>query len=214
MRWTVEEVARALGVALPAGLDPVARLAGVSIDSRTVGRGELFVAIHGPRHDGHDFVAAALDAGALAAVVAQRSPGRLSAEPVRGKLFAVPDTLGGAARTGARGAARLGPAHRGGHRLGRQDHHERNSGGAAGREVPRPEIRGQSEQRIRAAAARCCGSNPRTRPRWWSWACRIAANCGAWRRLPSRKWAWSRASRRCIWNFSLPWTRLRWPSAN
>ena len=92
MRWTIEEVARALGVTPPRGPDPLARLAGVSIDSRTVARGELFVAIHGPRHDGHNFVVAAVDAGALAGVVASD---RLAgyAEPVRSKLFAVPDTL-------------------------------------------------------------------------------------------------------------------------
>ena len=36
MRWTMAQVAGALGVALPSSLDPVARLAGVSIDSRTV----------------------------------------------------------------------------------------------------------------------------------------------------------------------------------
>jgi UDP-N-acetylmuramoyl-tripeptide--D-alanyl-D-alanine ligase len=92
MRWTVEEVARALGVALPGGVDPLARLAGVSINSRTMARGELFVAIHGPRHDGHNFVSAALEAGALAAVVAAD---RLSGytESVRSKLLAVPDTL-------------------------------------------------------------------------------------------------------------------------
>jgi UDP-N-acetylmuramoyl-tripeptide--D-alanyl-D-alanine ligase len=92
MQWTVEEVARALGVTTAGGLDPLARLAGVSIDSRTVARGELFVAIHGPRHDGHNFVMAALDAGALAAIVAQD---RLAgfAEPVRSKLLAVGDTL-------------------------------------------------------------------------------------------------------------------------
>jgi UDP-N-acetylmuramoyl-tripeptide--D-alanyl-D-alanine ligase len=92
MRWTVEEVAYVLGVTPPSGLDALARLAGVSIDSRTVARGELFVAIHGPRHDGHNYVVAALDAGALAAVVAQdRMAG--FAEPVRSKLFAVRDTL-------------------------------------------------------------------------------------------------------------------------
>ena len=93
MRWTVEEVARALGVTPPGGLDALARLAGVSIDSRTVARGELFVAIHGPRHDGHNFVLAALDAGALAAVVAQSHAAEF-AEPVQSKLFAVTDTLG------------------------------------------------------------------------------------------------------------------------
>ena len=70
MRWTVQEIARALGVAVPTGLTPVARLAGVSIDSRAVNRGQLFIAIRGPRHDGHDFVAAALQSGAEAAVVA------------------------------------------------------------------------------------------------------------------------------------------------
>jgi UDP-N-acetylmuramoyl-tripeptide--D-alanyl-D-alanine ligase len=92
MRWTVEEVARALGVKPPGGLDGLARLAGVSIDSRTVARGELFVAIHGPRHDGHDFVVAALASGALAGVVSDE---RLAGfgEPVRGRLFGVPDTL-------------------------------------------------------------------------------------------------------------------------
>jgi UDP-N-acetylmuramoyl-tripeptide--D-alanyl-D-alanine ligase len=92
MRWTVEEVAGALGVTPPGGLDPLARLAGVSINSRTLARDELFVAIHGPRHDGHNFVVAALEAGALASIVATE---RLSgyAEPNRSKLFAVPDTL-------------------------------------------------------------------------------------------------------------------------
>ena len=92
MRWTVEEVARALGAAPPGGVDPLARLAGVSINSRTLARGELFVAIHGPRHDGHNFVVAALEAGALAGVVAKD---RVSgyAEPYRSKLLAVPDTL-------------------------------------------------------------------------------------------------------------------------
>src|SRR6202790_4396897 len=92
MRWTVDEVARALGITPPGGLDALARLAGVSIDSRTVARGELFVAIHGPRHDGHSFVVAALDAGALAAVVAQD---RLAKFPdlVRSKLLPVGDTL-------------------------------------------------------------------------------------------------------------------------
>jgi len=92
MRWTLQEVAQALGVAVPPRLTPVARLAGVSIDSRAVGRGQLFIAIRGPRHDGHDFVAAALQAGAEAAVVASD---RLSSYPdeIRGRLFAVADTL-------------------------------------------------------------------------------------------------------------------------
>jgi UDP-N-acetylmuramoyl-tripeptide--D-alanyl-D-alanine ligase len=92
MRWTVEEVARALGVTAPGGVDPVARLAGVSINSRTLAGGQLFVAIHGPRHDGHDYVVAALDAGAVAAVVAADRLSRYT-ETQRSKLLAVPDTL-------------------------------------------------------------------------------------------------------------------------
>jgi UDP-N-acetylmuramoyl-tripeptide--D-alanyl-D-alanine ligase len=92
MQWTVEQVARALAVPPPAGLAPLARLAGVSIDSRTVGAGELFYAVHGPRHDGHDFVAAALAAGAAAAVVADERLGRYPAE-VAARCFAVADTL-------------------------------------------------------------------------------------------------------------------------
>src|SRR5579883_1031373 len=92
MRWTVQEIARALGVATPPGLSPMARLAGVSIDSRAVGRGQLFIAIRGPRHDGHDFVAAALQVGAEAAIVAVD---RLASYPVdiRSRLFAVADTF-------------------------------------------------------------------------------------------------------------------------
>jgi UDP-N-acetylmuramoyl-tripeptide--D-alanyl-D-alanine ligase len=44
-------------------------LTGVAIDSRRVAPGDLFVAIPGARVDGHDYVAAARDRGAVAAVV-------------------------------------------------------------------------------------------------------------------------------------------------
>jgi UDP-N-acetylmuramoyl-tripeptide--D-alanyl-D-alanine ligase len=70
MRWTIAQVAEALAGKCGLGLDPMARLAGVSIDSRTIRARELFIAIHGPTHDGHDHVAAALESGAVAAVVA------------------------------------------------------------------------------------------------------------------------------------------------
>jgi UDP-N-acetylmuramoyl-tripeptide--D-alanyl-D-alanine ligase len=92
MRWTIAQVAGALGARPGAGLDSVARVAGVSIDSRTVRAGELFIAIHGPRHDGHDHVAAALEQGALAAVVAE---GRLASYPggVSDRCIPVGDTF-------------------------------------------------------------------------------------------------------------------------
>src|SRR2546423_661960 len=67
MRWTIAQVADALGTRPGTGLNPLARLAGVSIDSRAIRAGELFIAIHGPRHDGHDHVASALEGAAIAA---------------------------------------------------------------------------------------------------------------------------------------------------
>jgi UDP-N-acetylmuramoyl-tripeptide--D-alanyl-D-alanine ligase len=101
MRWTVAQVAEALGVPAPAGLDPVAGLAGVSIDSRTVQPGELFLAIRGPRHDGHSFVAGALERGAAAGVVARERVGEY-ARPVLEKLYAVDDTLDALQRLASR----------------------------------------------------------------------------------------------------------------
>ena len=92
MQWTVAQLAEALGVPAPAGLDPVAQVAGVSIDSRTIQPGELFFAIHGPHHDGHGFATGALDRGAAAGVVVRERLGEYSTE-VRGKLFGVDDTL-------------------------------------------------------------------------------------------------------------------------
>ncbi|MEC7463079.1 MAG: UDP-N-acetylmuramoyl-tripeptide--D-alanyl-D-alanine ligase [Pseudomonadota bacterium] len=44
---------------------------GVSIDTRTLNQGDLFIALSGPNFDGHDFVGAAFDAGAAAALVEQ-----------------------------------------------------------------------------------------------------------------------------------------------
>jgi UDP-N-acetylmuramoyl-tripeptide--D-alanyl-D-alanine ligase len=44
---------------------------GYSIDSRTIGARELFFAVRGERVDGHDYVEAALRAGAVAAVVSR-----------------------------------------------------------------------------------------------------------------------------------------------
>jgi UDP-N-acetylmuramoyl-tripeptide--D-alanyl-D-alanine ligase len=46
-----------------------ARFAAVSTDSRTIGQGELFVALRGERFDGHEFLGAAATRGAAAALV-------------------------------------------------------------------------------------------------------------------------------------------------
>ena len=92
MQWTIAQVVGALGARAGTGLDPLARVAGVSIDSRTIRAGELFVAIHGPRHDGHDHVGSALERGALAAVVAQTQLFRY-AEEIGSRCIPVADTF-------------------------------------------------------------------------------------------------------------------------
>jgi UDP-N-acetylmuramoyl-tripeptide--D-alanyl-D-alanine ligase len=61
-----------------------------SIDSRTVAPGQLFFAVKGERLDGHDFVAAALQQGAVAAVVRKD---QLDRYPAQAPLLAVEDTL-------------------------------------------------------------------------------------------------------------------------
>jgi UDP-N-acetylmuramoyl-tripeptide--D-alanyl-D-alanine ligase len=53
-----------------AGADGLAAT-GYSIDSRTIEPGELFFAVKGDRLDGHDFIAAAMARGAVAAVVSR-----------------------------------------------------------------------------------------------------------------------------------------------
>src|SRR2546427_12577998 len=80
MRWTIAQVACALGTRTGTRLDPLARVAGVSIDSRTIRAGELFIAIHGPRHDGHDHVGSALGRGAIAAVGGESQLSRFAGE--------------------------------------------------------------------------------------------------------------------------------------
>jgi UDP-N-acetylmuramoyl-tripeptide--D-alanyl-D-alanine ligase len=64
---TLEEVAAATGGRVVQGA--AVRAGGVTIDSRRVESGQLFVAIAGPRFDGHDFVAEAAARGAAAALV-------------------------------------------------------------------------------------------------------------------------------------------------
>ena len=77
---------------LDAGADPAALNAsatGYSIDSRTIQPGELFFAVKGEKMDGHDFVAQAIEKGAVAAVVSRAKAAQFSTLP----LIAVEDTL-------------------------------------------------------------------------------------------------------------------------
>jgi UDP-N-acetylmuramoyl-tripeptide--D-alanyl-D-alanine ligase len=69
--WTARSVAAATGgVWLHAPTDN-APLAGLTIDSRAIKRGQVFLALRGERLDGHDFVTTALGAGAGMVIVNQ-----------------------------------------------------------------------------------------------------------------------------------------------
>ena len=79
-----------------------AAVRGVSIDSRTLEAGDLFIAIKGDAHDGHDHVARAFDR--------RRRRGRVGERAARlarlGPLFAVDDTLSAMERLGVAARAR------------------------------------------------------------------------------------------------------------
>jgi UDP-N-acetylmuramoyl-tripeptide--D-alanyl-D-alanine ligase len=64
---------------------------GIGADTRTLGAGALFVAIKGDRFDGHDFLAAAAQAGAAAAVVQADRAAGIASPPI--PLLAVADTV-------------------------------------------------------------------------------------------------------------------------
>lgn len=75
--FTVEELREVISVKVLAGEQPgwtKQRIRRVSLDSRAVRPGDLFVAIKGERYDGHDFVAAAFARGAVGAIVHDRFP--------------------------------------------------------------------------------------------------------------------------------------------
>jgi UDP-N-acetylmuramoyl-tripeptide--D-alanyl-D-alanine ligase len=78
--WTVDElVAASEGTIIGEVTKP---LNGVSIDTRTIASGDIFVAIKGGTHDAHDFVAKALAVGAGLAVVSRVTEEMKSAGPL------------------------------------------------------------------------------------------------------------------------------------
>jgi UDP-N-acetylmuramoyl-tripeptide--D-alanyl-D-alanine ligase len=68
------------------------RFTGVATDSRTIGAGELFVALRGERFDGHEFVRSAVQAGATGVVVDTAAPASVT-EGLDAQVFVVGDTL-------------------------------------------------------------------------------------------------------------------------
>jgi UDP-N-acetylmuramoyl-tripeptide--D-alanyl-D-alanine ligase len=94
VRLTLGWIAGAVGGRLRGG-PPQTEVREVVIDSRVAGAGDLFVAIRGPRFDGHDFVADVLSRGAAAAIVEGEiadGRGRPSGRPT-GALIEVEDTV-------------------------------------------------------------------------------------------------------------------------
>ena len=97
MKLTLAEIALACGARLDAPMaadgagSAVAQ--GYSIDSRTIGEGELFFAVRGERHDGHDFLASALDRGAVGAVVSVARLAQLPDRALAAPLLVVDDPL-------------------------------------------------------------------------------------------------------------------------
>lgn len=91
MDWTAAQVAEATGGRLRSGAEPTAVVSGVTIDSRRVGPGALFVPLRAER-DGHDFIDAALQAGAGGYLF---EPGAAAADPPAhlGVAVEVEDTL-------------------------------------------------------------------------------------------------------------------------
>ncbi len=67
--WNAEDVVRAVSGHSLHEQNWIAR--GVSIDSRTTKPGDIFIALLGPTHDGHDHVGQAMAAGAVAAIVSR-----------------------------------------------------------------------------------------------------------------------------------------------
>ncbi len=68
--FSVHEIIEATGGKIIQG-SRNARVSAVSIDSRTIGKGELFVAIKGRRFNGHKFISAAQSAGACCVMVSK-----------------------------------------------------------------------------------------------------------------------------------------------
>lgn len=97
-RWTDREVRAALGIEAPRaddGPDADRTYRGITTDSRTTRPGELFVALVGERHDGHEHVPDAFARGAAGAVAA-----RDVAAPGDAVVYRVPDTLVALGRLG------------------------------------------------------------------------------------------------------------------
>lgn len=100
--WSFDDLVQAAG-ATASGV-PASPITGVSIDTRTIEPGDVFVALKDQR-DGHDFVSTAFAKGAAAAIVSDR----YAAQPGDGALIRTADTLRALEAIGRSARARLSP---------------------------------------------------------------------------------------------------------
>jgi UDP-N-acetylmuramoyl-tripeptide--D-alanyl-D-alanine ligase len=100
--WTSQDMADAMRAARNGSVPDA--ITGLSIDSRSIKPGEAYFAIKGDVHDGHDFVDAALQAGAALAVVATAQRAKFAADA---PLLVVDDVLDGLKDLGRAARARL-----------------------------------------------------------------------------------------------------------
>ena len=173
---TLADVLAGTGGTLAARAAGEIAFTGVSIDSRTIAPGALFVAVRGPRFDGHDFLAEAAGRGARAALVE-----RDAEAPAGLPLVRVADTTKGLADLArhVRREAALPVVARDG--LGRQDDHEGHDGAPARDAGAGAQDRGQPQQPVRPAPHPAAPRGPSTRRPCSSWACRLRG-----RSAPSR----------------------------
>lgn len=91
--FPAQDILDATGGTLIEG-DPGKVFRGISIDSRTIKRGDLFIALRGERFDGHQFVKEAVAKGGEGVIVENISLDRKDALELEGKaVIAVGDTL-------------------------------------------------------------------------------------------------------------------------
>src|SRR3954447_6201792 len=97
--WTAEELAEATGGTLSVPFSAT----GVSIDTRTLQPGDLFIALLGEGRDGHAFVTDAFAKGSSGAMVHAEVPAGAA-------VLHVDDTLAGLTRLGGYARLRFGTA--------------------------------------------------------------------------------------------------------
>lgn len=100
--WTASAMATAMRADVSGAVHDA--ITGISIDSRTIAPGDAYFAIKGDVHDGHDFVEAALKAGATLAVVAASKRAQF---PADARLLVVEDVLAGLVDLARASRARL-----------------------------------------------------------------------------------------------------------